>query len=168
MKTIRSNVFETNSSSTHSISIIKSDDQYSDRKSLVENNVLFPMRLYSHGLTLLDSESRILTCSTKDEKFSMLIHWLLDANSYKEDKSVHIDDNYTLADIPKLIEEIIPEKGGYDSINFESDSHYLELYPDFTPYSDEDGYILSNNTIDGIIEVCLNPDSIIQDSYLLW
>ena len=62
---VRSGTFETNSSSTHSVSIrLKGSDEKNERLPLVENDVLYPGRLSGYTLSL--GESSATVCGTKD------------------------------------------------------------------------------------------------------
>jgi len=86
MKTIRTNCFETNSSSTHSITI----DTTSRRKtasspSLSENGVLYPARIgdenvrdvfFTKPTQWSDSREWVFRAWTKDTKTALLVHYI--------------------------------------------------------------------------------------------
>ena len=90
MKTIRRRVFETNSSSTHSITITgKSDRITSEVLPLVEDGVIYPERLSSREIDILkDSDISFLVCRTKEEKTALLLNWL----SSSEDTFFEIEE----------------------------------------------------------------------------
>lgn len=68
---LRKNVFETNSSSTHSITIEKVDNF---NNNLLYNDVLYPEHLYS---TCNDwDDSWTLIARTKLEKLALIAHWV--------------------------------------------------------------------------------------------
>ena len=71
MKTIRNNVFETNSSSTHSISI-ESNLSYGE---IFENGILYLQRLENCKQDINDDY--IVTARTRDEKIAFVISYLL-------------------------------------------------------------------------------------------
>ena len=111
--TIREGVFETNSSSTHSITI----KPVSDSETII-GNVLYPEKLHS----ILLEDNRILSCSTIPDKIMLLAHWVKDLNisglcetldwlsSYKIDWNFEV--NYTSFDDDFNYEDKIntPEK----------------------------------------------------------
>ena len=71
MKTIRNKVFETNSSSTHSISI-ESNLSYGE---IFENGILYLQRLENCKQDINDDY--IVTARTRDEKIAFVISYLL-------------------------------------------------------------------------------------------
>ena len=71
MKTIRNKVFETNSSSTHSISI-ESNLSHSE---IFENGILYLQRLENCKQDINDDY--IVTARTRDEKIAFVISYLL-------------------------------------------------------------------------------------------
>lgn len=78
MKTIRKDVFETNSSSTHSISIInKGTIPYATYKLCVDN-ILYPKELESYQIEVKSNynDDYILSCDTKDKKTALVCHWI--------------------------------------------------------------------------------------------
>jgi hypothetical protein len=87
MRTIRTNCFETNSSSTHSITIETSKSMVLDTNSndpLVENDILYPARLNDEaGRKLIKVENEnprdrvwISKATNRNTKAAMLVHYL--------------------------------------------------------------------------------------------
>ena len=75
MKTIRNNVFETNSSSTHSITILQQTFNLVD-----ENNILHPENLkYDYN--------RVIIANTKNKKAALFCHYFADVISNKDNLS---------------------------------------------------------------------------------
>lgn len=152
MKTIRNGVFETNSSSTHSISIQKIGARNLNKvpRSLLIDNILHPEYLsdYTEVVVTYD-EGYITTCRTKEEKASLLIHWL--AYNYKW-------ENLPFEDFDRYILKI-QETAGYSSINTDFDS-------DFYPSDDNETFILDDESIDNYISIILDPTMEIIDSYM--
>lgn len=78
MKTIRQNTFETNSSSTHSITIINRSD-FREEEGLYVDGVLYPSKIkiskeYGYG-----GERQIYKASTIRQKMALLVQWMKDA-----------------------------------------------------------------------------------------
>ena len=120
MKTIRHNTFETNSSSTHSITVISKSKESHGRKHLVIENRLFPENLaYSGAYTSIDEycyDGRVINAHSLEEKISLFLNYLFDItqnyNSYKNDY-----------DLIELSDEDI--KNIYDSAFKYLSRHYL-------------------------------------------
>ena len=75
MKTIRNNVFETNSSSTHSITILQQTFNLVD-----ENNILHPENLkYDYN--------GVIIANTKNKKAALFCHYFADVISNKDNLS---------------------------------------------------------------------------------
>lgn len=150
MKTIRNGVFETNSSSTHSISIQKIGARNLNKvpRSLLIDNILHPEYLSDYTEVVVTyGEGYITTCRTKEEKASLLIHWLV--YSYKW-------ENLSLEDFNKFVLKI-QEATGYDSIN-------TDFSPDFSPNDDHETFILNYKSIYSYINTILDPTMEIIDS----
>lgn len=110
MKTIRHNTFETNSSSTHSITIrsICIDNS----KVLIEDNCFYPERIRESNIFRSNDEGYSLVCSTPEQKAALLLHHLMSAkNGYYDADDVEygellykaaqekINDNFGLSKI---------------------------------------------------------------------
>jgi|688.fasta_scaffold14164_18 hypothetical protein len=88
MKTIRHNTYETNSSSTHSITIIsKSKDRKSKfrRAEIFEDGILYPGNLndseaYTHIPT--GEEGYVVKCYTPHQKAALTVHYLNACDEY--------------------------------------------------------------------------------------
>lgn len=120
MKTIRKNTFETNSSSTHSITI-GTKGEYSKSSPSVENNILYPSRLATYKISY--GESRFLIANTKDTKAALLADWVLDMfdnESYSEYIKTFSDQSED--EIKQYHYDIIAKLCGYDSIDMEGKS----------------------------------------------
>ena len=163
VKTVRQSIFETNSSSTHSISIINKNENFEKLyvPPLVnDNNVLFPMRLNLYDSIVEGSDIEHLNCSTKDKKFSLLIHWLLSYICDNDDYQP-IDDDYFVSDIKRIIFEIIPKKGEYSSIDLETNNFQKACFSyDYSYIDDNEKNIFELFSVNMLIDYCLNPDMI--------
>ena len=76
MKQIRSGVFETNSSSTHSFSI---EPTHTLKRSLVQDNRLHFEDLESL-MTKINYDDWVLECRTYEEKVSLIIHAIINSD----------------------------------------------------------------------------------------
>ena len=107
MKTIRNNVFETNSSSTHSITILQQTFNLVD-----ENNILHPENLtYDYN--------EVITANTKNRKAALFCHYFAYVISNKDN----------LSEIFKILSNDL----GYNeiNINFESSFNPYTEYDEF-------------------------------------
>ena len=99
MKTIRNNVFETNSSSTHSITII----QQTLNNLVDENNILHPENLtYDYN--------KVIKANTKNRKAALFCHYFADIISNKDN----------LSEIFKILSNDL----GYNEININFESSF--------------------------------------------
>lgn len=133
----RTSIFETNSSSTHSISIVDYKNSQEDKPNLVQNNILYPNLLYNYELHY--GETTVLSCINTPMKLSLLIHWLFEYCDNAE-----ISDDIYHEVITKL-----KEKGNYDDIVFESSDYY---------YFDDDNRIFDKYNIEELIDFCFNDN----------
>jgi len=127
MKTIRTNTFETNSSSTHSVTIqTKGRKNKKILEPLVENNILYPARLGAYENSA--GESSFLCCDTKDMKAAVIAHWI---DCRKEDDLSEVTG--------KKAEDLLVSLCGYNGLDWEGGSY--QFYPT-TEYDagDEDYY----------------------------
>ena len=86
MKTVRLDTFETNSSSTHSVTI-RNKSEVKERSPLIENGKLYPSRLHKYKVDIGDSEGSSLVLDTplmKSIWMSTVIHNYADTYYYKE------------------------------------------------------------------------------------
>lgn len=98
MKTIRNNVFETNSSSTHSITILQQTFNLID-----ENNILHPENLtYDYN--------EVIKANTKNRKAALFCHYFADVISNKDN----------LSEIFKILSNDL----GYNEININFESSF--------------------------------------------
>jgi len=124
MKQIRTGVFETNSSSTHSFTIKKQDD-------LVENGRLHYENLYK--LSAAVDAGWIMQCKTYEEKFSMIIHAVMDAYISEQNKNE--------------LFQLLKEQCKYEII-------YTEIKESFGMYDEDEGYFFEEDmSLKGCIEV---------------
>ena len=157
MKTIRQNVFETNSSSTHSVTIQTKGNPKTGKvkRPLVEGNTLYPFRLHDYS-TSFGYDGSNLQCDTKDMKASIVYQWILDRQSNGDIE----DDQY------KEYKKYFQEKLGYLIIDIEGAD-----YSDYSPYSEDGDFSFdldgdSENDyeiLDQMIANILNDNIIITD-----
>ena len=161
MKTIRANCFETNSSSTHSITIeSKSKALKHDDNLLVIDGVLRPDNLASSTAyrEINDGDGHILYATTEDQKAALLICHILSLRNYG-------DENETLLN---LAAKHLVKICGYKSVKIEEVRYR-------TFYNHDDGgstYLddiksaddLEQAVIDHIMNVVINDDAIVTDS----
>lgn len=155
MKTIRKGVFETNSSSTHSISIEKIGPKNVDY-GIIKNNILYPHRLPSYQFTVeSDNRGYILECSNKDTKASLVCHWI-SAIFWEDDSENKIIEWYNY----------LKDKLGYNDIQIIYHRNH-----EYSNYSDENCYLEEDFTkedIDKLIEVILDDTMKIVSSVIPW
>lgn len=115
MKTIRTNTFETNSSSTHSVTIHRKGDTGGKIvRPLVVDGILYPDALKDYSLEV--GEATTLVCDTKDKKAAIVCHWIEEEEDFSE--------------VPrKAMLELIKSLCGYSDIVELEDS-------DYSPYSE--------------------------------
>lgn len=123
---VRTGTFETNSSSTHSVSISLKGAYQKANRPLVENNILYPERLddYTHGF----GESSATVCSTKDEKAAIVCNWIYC-------KVVNYFDKKQWDEVMSLLTDYINQKLGseaYDRI----DQEFTESFYPSSEYGD--------------------------------
>lgn len=156
MKTIRKHVFETNSSSTHSIIIETIGVEKESTKPLEIDNVLYPERLSQYRVDIEYSEGgHTLICDTKDKKAALICHWI-SCLFWEKDSGDKIEQWYSY----------LSEKLQYDRISFLS-------YRDSQYYScDEDNCYLDDNfteeDLDKLIEIILDDSRRIIDTNIPW
>lgn len=170
MKTVRHNTFETNSSSTHSITILNKKDF--SQKSLLIDNVLHPENLkftpaYSRNETGY-GRSSTLTAETRDQKAALFINHMI---SFLRESHYDLPDwiNGKTEEALKHITESLMLHNGYSSINTDFTpvfDHYYDgdcYIDDFHDCSDFENFIMKiDEHISGIIN---NDDTIIKDSF---
>lgn len=146
MKTIRSNVFETNSSSTHSISIQKRSNMIF-KNPLVENGVLLPENLRSYFDN--NTDDRLIICDNKDKKAALFCHYALE---------------FFYDDVDKFSDFVIKLKS---ELNYSDIDINFSLY--FSPYCEYDNPEILNDSetffksFDEIVNLILDDDVIIID-----
>jgi hypothetical protein len=159
MKTIRHNTFETNSSSTHSITIINKNDAVPDKTryaQLVIDGVLHPSNLkHTFAYVSLQNsyeEGWILTASSRDEKSALLLHHV---KSYLSDGWGR---SYSCEEASRVLEFIRSFMTTLSSQRYAD--VVLDFSPDFGHYSEEeDSYvhvIMDNENIDGVFTSLIN------------
>jgi hypothetical protein len=162
MKTIRKNTFETNSSSTHSLTIERKGTKAKTAlQPLVDDGVMYYERLDTH--TKHFGESSILCCDTGDMKAAMLIHWMFEFIENGEDDGIYDEDSgFDLEKWKKDVLELICSKMGYKSIS-DYDAYDYSAYTEYC-----DGPDIDWTEVDSIAkfidEVVLNEDMEITDS----
>lgn len=134
MKTIRKGVFETNSSSTHSISIQTIGSPVcKDVRPLVIDNILYPEHLADYSVHLdYGDGGYTLVCNTKDMKAALIAHWV---ESYYTDHDISEETFYEALDI-------IASRIGYDGVVFLDPPTW---YSRFYPCDEDEGSYLSDD-----------------------
>ncbi len=148
MKTIRKEVFETNSSSTHSITIgVKITPENPNIEPLVEKSILYPARLIQRQTSLNLGYDDLTTtiCSTKDEKAALIINWL---HYLYVEEEISYDDYLTKKNQIRDICE-------YYSIDSDIDA-------DYCPY-DSNGNIFDEYSFEELLEFIIDPEMKIMD-----
>jgi len=167
MKTIRTSCFETNSSSTHSITITSKSAQ-TPGKPLEENGVLYPQNLrFVESYRSDGCDGHSLHASTVAEKTALMIHHLKSVSEYADVTAKDAKDA-----VQYVIDSVTLTHGLFTKVDV-SDMKYSS----FSAYSEDgDTYVdrlfeedLSKDerylAIDKFIrDVVLNPDKIIIDS----
>ena len=96
MKTIRKGVFETNSSSTHSISIEKiGASKGRDPKPLLENGILNIDNLSSYENNL-DYRGYILNCETFETKLAVVASWINNLDYYRDEIMLEFEKEFNI------------------------------------------------------------------------
>ncbi len=161
MKTIRQNVFETNSSSTHSVTITRKSNPSvkADSKPLVDKQVLYPMRL-SQFSTSFGYEGSNTSCDTYDKKAAIVAQWIL--SKFSDEELEEVDYKVYIA--------YLREKLGYLAIDFEG-----QKWASYSPY-DDNGNVFSLSgdededyqVLDEAILNITNDDIVISDTDAPW
>lgn len=172
---IRIGTLETNSSSTHSVTISRKGGKTNASLPLVENGVLYPSRLadYTHCF----GDSRFTTCSTKDEKAAMVCNWV---NEQITEQLQYEFTNMDSKEAEQAAEawlttwiNYLKDALGYEKIhlqfaNFYPNSEYGESYLSLCAAYDEDDVEATNAAVrkqlDKLIAVILDDKMEIIDS----
>ena len=118
MKTIRNNVFETNSSSTHSVSVFYAEDYEKFRNGELLYNP------ESDELITLEEGVEILLNNLSEESKIKILN---DKLTYSEIVDLYIDElEDTYIEVPKFYKELI-------------DSYYNDLETDITEFNTKSG-----------------------------
>ena len=125
MKTIRKAVYETNSSSTHSITIENKGSGKYQKPLVDETGRLVPRNLSSY--THCVGEATFTTCGTKDQKAAIVVDWLT---------ARLIDYDKTEKETYEKALGILVEKCGYTGID-RGDRDDYNFYPS-TEYNNGD------------------------------
>lgn len=143
MKTIRTNTFETNSSSTHSLTIQKKSAKKSGTLPLVIDGVLHPENLSNY--TNHFGDSSILSCDTPDMKAAILMNWVFSVYEDEYDDVVdEEEEGYLEKDVwLEKVVELVKEKMKYNDVFIEwttatwrEDPTEKYLESDFSPYEE--------------------------------
>lgn len=173
MKTIRQNTFETNSSSTHSLTILSLKDLREGNKKtyepLVVDGVLIPGNLrdtfafVDHGHSY--ESSWTLTAKTKDEKAALLFHHLL---YYKDDAKYDDKWGEELYDIfvSWVVDEVV-RLCGYSDVNMDFAPYFMPWSEDSASYCVElfeDPETCKEKINDYIVNIVCNDDKVIVET----
>lgn len=126
MQTIRQNVFETNSSSTHSVTIRNRSAPVSKvARPLIEDGVLYPERLEDYVVGVdFGNDGCVLSCDDVAKKSAILVHWIY---TYWENDAIN-DDQLTGA--LNFLTARIPDFERIEHSDFESEYHPCPDYDD--------------------------------------
>lgn len=161
MKTIRRSVFETNSSSTHSITIEATGENI-NYEPLVEDDTLYPDRIDQYNIDLETGDGGyILSCDTKDKKAALICHWT----------TVVVNDMYSRDEQEKIDAELelwytyLSEKLGYRNILI-ADGNY---YP-YAEYSEDINFPHEYNEeeLNKLVDIILDDSKRIVDKEIPW
>jgi hypothetical protein len=128
MQTIRQNVFETNSSSTHSVTVRTIGQKPNkDVRPLVQDGVLYASHLkdYQNYLGYGDG-GHTLNCVGIDMKTALVAHWIWSAE----------DDEDITKEQSQSYQKILLDKLPYEEINFDGLKNSWDAY---TPTGEYDG-----------------------------
>lgn len=162
MKTTRTNCFETNSSSTHSFTII-SKSELKEKKSA---EPLFDDNTQTLHVDRLSQQDCVIVMSGYGED-----NWQLNAATVHEKAALfvhHVDGRYEKKLDIELVKRLLQEmcgysaivgetRNGYDSYN---DNDYGNSYIDRIQNSDD----IEEAVREFIRDVILNPDTVMQES----
>ena len=123
MKTIRRGVFETNSSSTHSISIEKiGASKGRDPKPLLENGILNLDNLENYENNL-DYRGYILTCETFETKLAVVASWIKNLDYFSEEVLEEFEKEFNI----KVVGSAKYYPYGEDALPFPYDGELYEF-----------------------------------------
>ena len=168
MKTVRTNTFETNSSSTHSISIRSIKENEKTYEPLVENGTLYPTRISQYAEYIDHREGGYnLVCRTKEQKAALAACWV---NSVEEIKDCPNEKELIMEQVLKVAKSF-----GFENVDFQ------DKYTDYRGYSEygdsamqyaywhgEDPTQEFINDVDKLIERILPDDIEMVDSDIPW
>ena len=149
---IRRNTFETNSSSTHSLTVVPREI------NLTEGDIIYPSRI--NLLRMWSGEDNyILVASTKIEKIIILLHWIKELLSEKRlsEKAYNILESLILG--TTYHKKVVWEDDNYISTYYE-DEKYFDL-----DLSDENLSEIVSKCNEYILDIVLNPEVQILESY---
>lgn len=156
MKTVRHGVFETNSSSTHSISIgpVRTLNQREGLPltEITDEGIFFyPMRLSSYMTeTSRSSETR---CNTLEKKLAIVCQWILSCEEDFLEETI-VDNAFERLKQEFNISEIVGRNEPYEY-------YYSSEYGDEPFSGDEDKF---DNELTQLIEVIKDDNQLIIDS----
>lgn len=144
--TIRQGVFETNSSSTHSITITNKNEIKNIPK-LIEDNVLYCDNLVYYN-NEFGEDIIILTCNSTVEKLALLIHWIY---SYQE------LEEFSDEELDKMVNKV-REKANLNKIIITS-SRYCH-------YDDNDNNIFDEYNLEELLDLCFDNETQFLDTVI--
>lgn len=112
---IRQNCFETNSSSTHSVTIRNRCKVSENAQPVLEEGILYPRRLaqYSHSI---GCEGSSMIANTREMKAALFLSWI--QNIFEEDYDNELEEVSKDTYIDYALEAL-----GYTGVNFEDDKY---------------------------------------------
>ena len=147
MRTCRRGVFETNSSSSHSVTISKLDDI-----ELLSEGNLYPSFLDRYEISV--GEGWTLYCDTFEKKLSLLCHWLMHYND--EENKINIDSWFSYICEKTGINNIIPFRYKYTC-----------FYEYFTVFEPVDG-LISKENVDDLLTIVMDNSRAINVANEVW
>jgi len=172
MKTIRHNTYETNSSSTHSITVINKKEERPSNlvyAPILENNVLYPKNLNkSEAYTEISTGEGgyIIKCRTSYQKAALTIHYINGMYEYiKYDGLGDIKDE-AYAEFKKTAFDILQTRLGLNSIEEADAAWHYSVYSEngkcpLVPIIESEDPISAFEKY--VTDIILNDDIIIID-----
>lgn len=165
-KQVRVNVFESNSSSTHSVTIRNKTAPKSPNptRELVKDNILYPEVLSDYTLSF-GYDSSATCCDTKDKKAAIVCNWVYYIVKYN---SSFENDNKQETFLSQILQKFV-KACGYDGVDVDSMSgsfyphtEYGEEYLPYEVYEDDAGEF--EDAVMKLVKTVLDDDMIIEES----
>lgn len=168
-KQIRSGVFESNSSSTHSVTIRnkRSPKDPKPTRELVKDNILYPNVLTDYTMSF-SYDSSSTCCDTKDKKAAIVCNWVNNATEYAFYDDGKRDLNKRKTFVAEVLQKFVKACGydGVDVDNLSNNFYSSSEYGDDPLPNIEDGDEIEDfkNAVMALVEIVLDDDMIIEES----